>query len=64
MHEHVHCNHILMYCGRCDVAYCTMCHKEWGARLPYTWSINSGSSTSSDAYVPNVTFSSDSTHLE
>ena len=28
-HNHCNCNHILNYCGICDVVYCSVCNKEW-----------------------------------
>lgn len=34
MHEH--CEHDLKHCGKCDVAYCATCSKEWGANSTYT----------------------------
>ena len=31
-HTHWECNHWNMsYCGRCDVAYCRSCNREWGS---------------------------------
>lgn len=35
-HQHHHCNHVLVYCEDCDLAYCSKCHKEWGQNIFWT----------------------------
>jgi len=36
-HQHFHmCEHNVKYCAVCDVAYCTMCGKEWHT-YNYNW---------------------------
>ena len=52
--EHNHpseCDHVLRYCKKCDVAYCTICGMEWG-RSSVTWypyyTISTGSTSTGD----------------
>jgi hypothetical protein len=33
-HEHKTCDHVLKYCEKCDVAYCTKCGEEWKKQSP------------------------------
>lgn len=37
MHNHNHaCFHNIRHCAHCDVAYCTLCNRQWGTPLyPY-----------------------------
>jgi hypothetical protein len=37
MHEHYECEHEIKYCSKCDVCYCTKCHKEWIFYHPYVY---------------------------
>ena len=27
--QHNHCEHMMQYCAKCDVAYCVTCNREW-----------------------------------
>ncbi len=29
--HHAHCLHVVKWCERCDITYCSKCSKEWGA---------------------------------
>ena len=50
MHEH--CEHDLKHCGKCDVAYCATCSKEWGsAYTPIASTITDMGNTSNPLYV-------------
>lgn len=35
--HHDHCEHVVKYCAKCDVAYCEKCNKEW---RPNTYQIS------------------------
>ncbi len=50
---HQHCNHNLMYCKPCDVAYCTKCDRNWGG---YTWTVASPSLSTTTTSTEGNTF--------
>ena len=43
-HNHDHCKHVLEYCEKCDVVYCTKCYKEW-SQYNWTWTYPNSSTT-------------------